>query len=455
MPLQRTFTVIQPVGEPADGFRPPPRPMTSKQVREAYKASNRGPPLSRAERIRQEKAEQERIRKDLDRERSTARARLLRERKRDKELEVKALKRKDRLPLVTVRPSQDTIARFVRGNGAGRKRVADGHPIEPSDKVQPVRKQPKLWELMDGSDLIPDDDGLDLDSLENPEMRAATERDLTAKADGLDRSILGQSTKPAVLPETTVLPESEPRSQAGLATAGEADLELHIGTSVKPEQGPPLVKQNDAHSPRDTLSSPPRQEPPLSTQAILVNYDNFFPSFSQQERELLEEGMEDAPSRLPKPRLRRTLAANDRRTDTLRERSAVHPPTSIATLSDSDVIGSPALRGRQNATLGAIRQQPLPQQRCTTAGQLKEPWPMMQAPGPKVTWHPEIKVARVTKQPPPPLPAEAKGLQPLEADKENVPGPHAGSPPDDLLSASQETEYGGGWVDEMALELAI
>ncbi|KAK5994389.1 hypothetical protein PT974_04863 [Cladobotryum mycophilum] len=132
-PVQRTFTIIpqgRSLASNGAGDSAPIRPMTSKQVRKAYKAANKAPPMSKAERIKQEKAEQERIRKEFEKEKTAARAKAARDRKRDKENAEKEEKKKKRQPLVTVRPSQDTISWFVRGNGSGKKRDCAGRGIE-------------------------------------------------------------------------------------------------------------------------------------------------------------------------------------------------------------------------------------------------------------------------------------------------------------------------------------
>lgn len=88
--------------------------MTSKQVKKAHKAANKQPKLSRAEQRRLELEEQERIRKEIENDRQAARARAARERKKEKESKAKEARRKSGRPLIDVRPSQDTIARFVR-----------------------------------------------------------------------------------------------------------------------------------------------------------------------------------------------------------------------------------------------------------------------------------------------------------------------------------------------------
>lgn len=97
---------------------PGERPMTIKQVKKAYRKANadKGPKLSKAESRRQELFEQDRIRRELEKEKNQARARAARERKKEKEEKERAEKKKKGLPLVNVRPSQDTIARFLRGS---------------------------------------------------------------------------------------------------------------------------------------------------------------------------------------------------------------------------------------------------------------------------------------------------------------------------------------------------
>ncbi|KAH0499697.1 hypothetical protein TgHK011_006872 [Trichoderma gracile] len=135
MRVQKTFTVVPPPG-PAERTPLDNRPMTSKQVRKAYREANRVPRVSKAELRRQERAEQERIRRELEKEKAASKAKALREKKRAKEQAEREEKKKKGLPLVNVRPSQDTIARFVRGNGSGSKRDfqgrdASGAPVLP------------------------------------------------------------------------------------------------------------------------------------------------------------------------------------------------------------------------------------------------------------------------------------------------------------------------------------
>ncbi|KLU92684.1 hypothetical protein MAPG_11671 [Magnaporthiopsis poae ATCC 64411] len=88
-------------------------PMTTKQARKLYNQQTRAPRRTKAEQRAWEKQEQERIRKELDAEKAASRARAARERKKSKEEAVRNERKKQGLPLVNVRPSQDTISRFL------------------------------------------------------------------------------------------------------------------------------------------------------------------------------------------------------------------------------------------------------------------------------------------------------------------------------------------------------
>ncbi|PNP49250.1 hypothetical protein THARTR1_10052 [Trichoderma harzianum] len=139
--VQRTFTIVPPAG-PAERTPGENRPMTSKQVRKAYKEANRVPRVSRAELLRQERAEQERIRKEYEKEKAALKAKTLREKKRAKEQAEREEKKKKGLPLVNVRPSQDTIAWFVRGKGSGTKRDCRGQNAATTP-VLPIVEEPE------------------------------------------------------------------------------------------------------------------------------------------------------------------------------------------------------------------------------------------------------------------------------------------------------------------------
>ncbi|KAL6850560.1 hypothetical protein ACO1O0_007684 [Amphichorda felina] len=144
MPAQNTFTLIsERITAPNNALN---RPMTSKQLKKAHKAANKQPKLSRAEQRKFELAEQERIRKELEKERTAARARAARERKKAKEEAKKEEKRRRGKPLVEVRPSQDTISRFVRGNGSGKKRDERGLDVGQMTSVKEEDELPPVGE---------------------------------------------------------------------------------------------------------------------------------------------------------------------------------------------------------------------------------------------------------------------------------------------------------------------
>ncbi|KAJ2982918.1 hypothetical protein NUW58_g6338 [Xylaria curta] len=121
--VQNTFSLVPDVsiansnrhGKADDTYAHLTRPpMTTKQVKKAYRTSNKAPKLSKAQQRRLELFEQDRIRKGFEKEKNQARARAVRDKKREREERERAIKKKKGLPLVDVRPSQDTIARFVR-----------------------------------------------------------------------------------------------------------------------------------------------------------------------------------------------------------------------------------------------------------------------------------------------------------------------------------------------------
>lgn len=423
MPVQRTFTLIQPVSGPAGGDSP--RPMTSKQVRKAYKDANRAPKLSRAERIKQEKAEQERIRKELERDKAATRARAAREKRQDKELAERELKKKKGLPLVSVRPSQDTIARFVRGNGTGRKRDAAGrHVVEGvADAALQLGEgtaegHPGPGGRRDELDfLIPEEDELELGMLEQLET-------INHK----------HETEPANEDSKAAASRHRPLSQTRQATTYELDLGLRPSTprAVPPQEpepaGPP------AHGRPVEPASPPRQAPPLSTQAILYNIDDFFPSSSQQERELQDEKTADASAERAKQQQQQQHqpARPDRTTSPTAKR--------FFTSSGSQELISLALqRSRRTAALEEIHQKE----------RLRSPAAARQTTKRDAGGRPtRLQWTTTGKAPKRPTKTETA------ANKENVAPPQADAP-GAAPSASQETEYGGEWVDEIASELTI
>ncbi|OAQ73524.1 AMP-dependent synthetase/ligase [Pochonia chlamydosporia 170] len=416
MPGQRTFTVIPTAQNP-----PPPqyiRPMTTKQVRKAYKAATKTPPMSRAERIKQERAEQERIRKEFEKEKAAAKARLLREKKRDRELAEREQKKKMGIPLVNVRPSQDTIARFVRGNGYGKKRDSGGETLERlRDGMRDEAGE--QGEDDTGSDkreldLIPEGDESDLEELLDTITGGTSEMEAQMEARGESNA-----TSP-----TNHTSDPENASESPHKTPPK-----HSPRPISGPMGPPprpnLPKQQ-------TIPSPPPiiQQPPMSTQAILGNLDDFFPSSSQQALELqdetfdsiLSDSFDDAEYPVPqKPSPAKHILPTA-------------PSKRFFTSSGSNELVSLAIqRSKRTAALEELQDQEIPQANHTTKidGISKG-----RARYSVNTVVPSESLAGVTN---PKLTFD---------DKENATGPCG-------ISDSQETEYGGDWVDELALDLVV
>ncbi|KAL6921564.1 hypothetical protein FSST1_005590 [Fusarium sambucinum] len=382
--VQRTFTLIPKFpGRDETTDKPPPRPMTSKQVRNAYKAANKGPKLTRAEQWKQEKAEQERIRKEFEREKAAAKAKVVRDKKKEKELAEKEEKRKKRMPLINVRPSQETISWFVRGNGSTKKRDIQGKEVEKinattkenndnmeettsandDETEQPAMKTRKLDNILEDDEEVSDtgdtrirtktqeqpsspspeqqriegplketkeDDATE--PVEEAPLQADTqmpvprlpipEIELEGMEDELDEDfeedlalgmledIEAAMDKPALNTSHAVdaVPRCSIKSNSAVTQPPvdtikkpasdryAKDLGLHRPSS--PTFIKPPLPQRSPRNLEASSSSPPRQEPPMSTQAILYNLDDFFPSSSQQAREL-EEDLDDDDNLMP------------------------------------------------------------------------------------------------------------------------------------------------------------
>lgn len=359
---QRTFTVIPKFPGRADSpDKPPLRPMTSKQVRNAYKAANKGPKLTREESRRQERAEQERIRKEFEREKAAAKAKVARDKKKEKELAEKEAKRKKGLPLVNVRPSQETISWFVRGNGTSKKRDAHGNDnlmanasntdtneamTSEEQPQQPATKAQKLDGIQEDDEEISD---AAMETIVEDVPKPSRESPMPQSPGGKEEIIAEPTKQTAALVASETALENPPIPEIeleGLEDELDADFEedLALGILEDIEAAMSNPKSNMNHGvqkicnkiPEEALSttkqplevtrndvpnriaedlglkrpaapvsfakpplpqrnleprspSSPHQEPPMSTQAILFNLDDFFPSSSQQVRELEEE----------------------------------------------------------------------------------------------------------------------------------------------------------------------
>lgn len=104
-------------------------PMTSKMAKKQYNKKTATKKLSRQE----ERMEQLRIKAELrerdEREKRERKAEAVRQKKREKELRMKEERKKKGLPLVDVRPSQEMLTRFFRGNGSEKKRDSTGAAV--------------------------------------------------------------------------------------------------------------------------------------------------------------------------------------------------------------------------------------------------------------------------------------------------------------------------------------
>ncbi|KAF7563641.1 hypothetical protein G7046_g447 [Stylonectria norvegica] len=585
---QKTFTLIPMGNRASPGPQTPVRPMTSKQVQKAYKAANKGPRLSRIERIKQEKAEQERIRKELDKERTAARAKNAREKKRGKELAQREDKRKKGLPLIEVRPSQPTIfAGFVRGNGSRKKRDSEGREFGLVEELKAIDK-PASPAVESPGNLADDnlsdefDNDIELDLLQGPELEVvekptSAEKSPPRAVDGpgnLEDQDIGDAFDDDIVLELLQVRESMVAQELkvvkplpavdsseifkdedlgeefegdidldmlqGLETIAKEDPGLHLehvnkDTNTHDRAAPNVATTCQDHgsrhesryaedlglqrpmaveppSPRhlpveqvlqkSPLSSPlpPQQAPPLSTQAILYNYDDFFPSSSQQARELDEEkqATQISPAKLPTP-----LPVPE---------SPTPPPRRFFTSSGSHEQMCLALhRSRRTAALEAIHQREsmrvlevIRERMRAEAGRHKrakvEPKPRGVERKAAAVGTPSRATGALTKtaaectktmttpmrassafahavakplkkttaatatatitphRKEEPTPKEASTVDTrrrnnsntsTDSEKEN----RAPNPQRTELSASQETEYGGDWIDEMAQDM--
>ena len=151
-PDQKTFTVIpmpvsiqQLMSRPHDGNDSHP-PMTSKQAQKLYRQKNRQPRMSKEEQRRLERLEQERIRKELEQEKRLNRAQFLREKKKKQEQAKLQERKRQGLPLVDPRPSQNMITKFMKGPVVGQKRDASGSILNNQNNESRTEMKPDAEE---------------------------------------------------------------------------------------------------------------------------------------------------------------------------------------------------------------------------------------------------------------------------------------------------------------------
>ncbi|KAF9766707.1 hypothetical protein IL306_000846 [Fusarium sp. DS 682] len=573
--------------------------MTSKQVRNAYKAANKGPKLTREESRRQERAEQERIRKEYEREKAAAKAKVARDKKKEKELAEKEAKRKKGLPLVNVRPSQETISWFVRGNGTSKKRDAQGKDVKDTNAIEdgskmdtneattnedeperPTTKAQKLDDIREDDEEISDaametivEPQPSRPSPESPNPRCFQGEAETIIAESREETpvIAEQEMPPPKLPIPdpeleamedeldadfeedlalgiledieAAMGNSKPNTSHGAEKGCDQSKKVTLPTSKqfledarkaipnryaedlglqRPALSVSLAKPAVTQKPECNLEpgspSPPHQEPPMSTQAILCNLDDFFPSSSQQVREL-EEELDDgilpsAPSHL-------TPIAEEEEEESLEEESEKSsdqpplpvlepasdspppPPRRFFTSSGSHERMCLALqRSRRTAALENIQQrerarmqasileqaQEESRRACRPREPVRKP-PVFSNPPPhgaqcKQPRKPPFKtphtstttpIKRAEPQQPkqllnktlPALSNNPNIINPLDPPKRvETPKQHRPAHPQEskenqkppretlALSASQES-YGGDWVDDLDLDLMI
>ncbi|KAI1503295.1 hypothetical protein F5X99DRAFT_375591 [Biscogniauxia marginata] len=236
-PIQNTFSIIPNAPSAIPGESRPSRPpMTSKQAKKAYRESNKAPKLSKAERRRQELFEQDRIRREFEKERNQARARAARDKKKEKEEQERAERKKKGLPLVAVRASQDTIARFVRPNVKTKK---------PSE--QPSKESPGAQSNEDNSPEPPTTSAERKDphrcasssAEENPEPPAKRQRLNRPLQDEMDKGSSPSSSKPRSqreVDEVTIPPVPvNPTEKAGGASEKSSSTTEHIDEQLPTE----------------------------------------------------------------------------------------------------------------------------------------------------------------------------------------------------------------------------
>lgn len=612
---QNTFTVIPQAPRFDADTATPARPMTSKQVRKAYKAATKTPTMTRAERVKWEREEQERIKKEFEKEKAASKARAAREKKKQKETQQREEKRRNGLPLVNVRPSQDTIARFVRGNGSKKKRDAEGRVVtaaeeasldEPEDQrpgavalgasaivlgsVMEAEEEfdedmlpevissdrlpllsidnqaarpniddntnqhsvgagnapqaPKCNEKMDerntqeGTQLISEDYDVDL-SLEEPideasfdaalgtvaqpeppkvssagppanEIKDQLEQSQTENTDFMaSQDLLDEEINTDMLEELDELlsggktppqlqPVRLPSSSAYAAKTTAIQSTSQRAPRIIPEQEWTSPQQEKGKSPSKRAAqiqpSPerPRQLPPLGTQAILVNFDDFFPTSSQQLREIEDEqkhSYDNATPQLPSHNIQErttpgpniqpqsgsrqpTVPKSDLGMDDFESEFGSFPSTAHFSLLECSARPLQPPRhppqihtsapGHRAEPVAPHSPQPQPSRFFTSSGSREQLSLALQrsrrsAALEKIQEKERQRqeaglVMRQSKYDEARRPASPTRqidvlLQGNTTDKENV-------PPSELR-CSQETEYGGEWVEDAAWDLAL
>lgn len=351
---QQTFDLIPTSLVRPAGSKPP---MTSKAAKKAYLKANQGPRISRAEQRRLEAVERAQQREEDEKERNARRAKAARERKSQKELAQREARKKMGLPEPSkfVRASQPTISRFVV---AGAKRSwqemetlaeeSDGTIYENEDGKYPPAKPvavdvgdvseeefgdfpslsqsdlpalldrietptrpvkeiegasqvlPQLKAFADKEDCNTDDEQIVDEMITAQLLSEATEassrpsdvpppRRLSSRSDGIPIVVDNENIEPADMVDSTR------KMRNGKARQALKERPVNIPPPVKvaktisfaPTPPKPIHSSLAVYEVNDT---------PSATQVFLENnLDDFFPSPSQEIRELLEDA-DDLPS---------------------------------------------------------------------------------------------------------------------------------------------------------------
>lgn len=336
MPLQqKTFTVVPPPGMPSKGPRPP---MTSKQAKKLYKQAI--PKVSRLEQRQIEAEEHQRIRREQDKERAAGRAKAAKERKQKKANEAREIRKMDPpKPRPGERASRDKMMEFIK-LGAGVKRARDEVGDDGEGHIEEGNGE--------GLHLLDHDDNYGSEVIEA--LRRSSSPPAASQMSFNNANIqLGQAVFSGAGPlkavngvlDTTTAEDRQttvtPRASSPSHQTKHPDIEAEMSpTSIKSGKsfdvksrsatptcnadrcGEKIDHTGFRTSPREVrnrtpqsvcatskrMASPPSKVPRRrssaasapSTLAFLEdNFDDFFPSSSQQARELMG-AIDDIPS---------------------------------------------------------------------------------------------------------------------------------------------------------------
>jgi len=353
---QRTFQLIP---ESLVKTSCPVKAMTSKQAKKAYqKRTNNGTKVSRAEQARLDREELDRQKKEYEKERASRRAKAARDKKAQKAEEEKAKRKSNGLPEPNkhVRASQPRISMFV-SNGKGNKRSwkeMDNTTEDigyKSDTTIDCQEQPSLPKRIARDDNSEDEFG-DFPSLSqtnevlNNLNGGTSEESVEFAAPGLKLPLLKVNNTDArnncnenleddeldELVTAQLVSETDDAIQRALSSPfpqDEKNIDRYLGNSHRrpPSSSskddsrsesheelrssfkdqsinvaPHELSKNTAKSIPFAIITPDHQNTiqrsfrPSATQTFLERHtDSFFPSPSQQVRELLED-FDDMPS---------------------------------------------------------------------------------------------------------------------------------------------------------------